>query len=96
MKGRPGGNPEWLSSAYGSELALARSVLLGYPAGENHPPAPPSNKVDVVALPEVKAGTNYRRHQADLTLYNLGIDLGYRTPYLAAIQSSNVASPPGA
>jgi 4-phytase/acid phosphatase len=25
-------------------------------------------------------------------LYNLGIDLGYRTPYLAAIQSSNVAS----
>jgi 4-phytase/acid phosphatase len=60
VKGRLGGNPEWLSSAYGSELALARSVLLGYTAGENQPPAAPSNKVDVVALPvEVTAGTNH-------------------------------------
>ena len=51
VMGRLGGNPQSLSSAYAPELALARSVLFGYPAGTTPPPATPAGKVDVTTIP---------------------------------------------
>ena len=51
VQGRLGGKPQSLTTAYAAELALARSVLFGYPAGETPPPATPAGKVDVTALP---------------------------------------------
>jgi 4-phytase/acid phosphatase len=51
VMGRLGGNPQSLASAYAPELALARSVLFGYPLGTTPLPATPSGKVDVTAIP---------------------------------------------
>ena len=126
--GRLGSNPPWLSLAYAPELALTRSVLLNYPAGQTPAPATPADVVDVTTIPiEITAGTTaspvniggladiiyaidpFAMEYADglptgwgqLTasgvsqvtrLYNLALDLEYRTPYLAGVQSSNLAS----
>jgi 4-phytase/acid phosphatase len=131
VKGRLGGDPQSLASAYAPELALARSILFNYPAGETPVPAAPADKIDVTAIPiEITAGTSgapvdiaglmavfgavdpFIMEYADglpaaevgwgrlsaggisqtARLYNLGIDLEYRTPYLAQVESSNVAS----
>jgi 4-phytase/acid phosphatase len=131
VTGRLGGDPQSLSSAYAPELALTRSVLFGYPAGETPAPKTPEGKVDVTTLPiVVAAGTAYSpvdlggldsvlnatdpfiMQYADgmpasevgwgqLTaggisqisrLNDLIQDLEFRTPYLAKVQSSNVAS----
>ena len=51
VMGRLGGNPQSLTSAYAPELALARSVLFGYPAGTTPLPATPTGKLDVTAIP---------------------------------------------
>jgi 4-phytase / acid phosphatase len=131
VKGRLGGNPQSLASAYAPELALTRSVLFNYPASQTPAPATPQGKVDVITLPiDVAAGNStlpvdlgglakviyaidpFAMEYADglpasevgwgqLTagaisqitrLYNLVLDLEFRTPYLASVQSSNVAS----
>jgi 4-phytase/acid phosphatase len=131
VNGRLGDNPQSLASAYAPELALARSVLFNYPAGETPVPATPEGKIDVTALPIVVAGGNpnlpvnlgglalvigaidpFVMEYADglpasdvgwgqltaggisqtFRLYNLVLDLEFRTPYLARVQSSNVAS----
>jgi len=131
VKGRLGGDPQSLASAYAGELALTRSVLFGYPAGQTPAPGAPAGTVDVTTIPiEVTAGTagvpldfgglstvlfatdpfvmEYAEGlpAADVgwgqltaagvsqtsRLSNLVIDLEFRTPYLAGVQSSNVAS----
>jgi 4-phytase/acid phosphatase len=51
VQGRLGGNPQSLTTAYAAELALTRSVLFGYPAGETPLPATPSGKLDVTEIP---------------------------------------------
>jgi 4-phytase/acid phosphatase len=59
VKGRLGGNAQSLVSVYAPELALTRSVLLGYPAGQTPVPAVPAGTIDVTALPfDVTAGTS--------------------------------------
>jgi 4-phytase/acid phosphatase len=131
VKGRLGGNPQSLTPAYAAELALARSLLLGYPAGQTPVPGTPAGMTDVTTIPiDVTDGTGgtavrlggletvflaldpFVMQYAEglpvsdvgwgqltaaglsqiLRLYNLPIDLGYRTPYLAGVQSSNLAS----
>lgn len=131
VKGRLGGGPQSLTSAYAPELALARSILFNYPAVQTPVPATPPNKIDVTAIPiNVTAGTSgspvdiagltpvfsavdpFVMEYADglpasevgwgqitadgisqtARLWNLAVDLAYRTPYLAQVQSSNVAS----
>ncbi|MGD0303138.1 MAG: hypothetical protein ABSE86_39225, partial [Bryobacteraceae bacterium] len=126
--GRLGGDPQSLASAYASEFALIRSVLLGYPLSQTPPPATPPNVTDVTAIPfAVTAGSQgslislgglstvgvaidpFVMEEADglqvgwgqliddgvsqmERIYNLILDLEFRTPYLARVQSSNVAS----
>ena len=51
VTGRVGGNPQTLATAYAPELALTRSILLGYPASQTPPPAAPAGVVDVTAIP---------------------------------------------
>jgi 4-phytase/acid phosphatase len=128
VMGRLGGNPQSLASAYAPELALTRSLLFGYPAGEAPAPATPAGKVDVTAIPiNVTAGSPvtiggltavvtavdpFIMEYTDglpasevgwgqLTaagisqtsrLYNLILELEFRTPYLDSVLSSNVAS----
>lgn len=131
VTGRLGGNGESLASAYASELALARSVLFGYPVSETPVPATPAGLVDVTAIPfDITAGTpispvnlgglgivaaavdpfvmEYAEGLpasdvgwgqltvagiSQLTrLSNLTFELGNRTPYLAGVESSNLAS----
>ena len=131
VQGRLGGSPQSLASAYASELALTRSILFNYPAGQTPVPAAPAGKLDVTTLPIAVAAGNsnvpvdlgglamviaaidpFAMEYADgmpasevgwgqLTadgisqitrLYNLVLDLEFRTPYLAQVQSSNVAS----
>jgi 4-phytase/acid phosphatase len=131
VKGRLGGNGESLSSSYAAELALTRSVLFGYPAGQSPAPTTPAPAIDVTTVPiHVTAGTPpmsidlggltlaavavdpFIMEYADgrplsdvgwgqLTpegisqtsrLTNLTIDLSCRTPYLAGVQGSNLAS----
>lgn len=131
IRGRLGGNPQALASAYAPELALARSLLLNYPAGRTPPPAAPASITDVTALPfDVKDGgpdmpvdlggllgvvgavDPFLMEYADglpssdvgwgqLTpagiaqtsrFITLLLDLGCRTPYLARVLSSNLAS----
>ena len=131
VRGRLGGSPQSLASAYASELALTRSILFNYPVDQTPVPATPAGKLDVTALPIAVAAGNsnlpvdlgglamviaaidpFAMEYADgmptsdvgwgqLTtggisqitrLYNLLLDLEFRTPYLAQVQSSNVAS----
>ena len=131
IKGRLGGNPQSLASAYAPEFALARSVLLGYPAGTTPAPPAPANLIDVTdftadpiavtagaqGLPIDLGGLSQFSNAIDplimeygdglpvgwgqLTaagvsqtsrLSNLVLDLEFRTPYLAKVLSSNVAS----
>jgi len=131
VNGRLGGNPQTLSTAYSAELALTRSVLFGYPVGQNPPPPAPPEKKDVVnepiaisagdstlpvsisglsdvvaaidpfvmeyadGLPLSKVGWGQLNagsiSQID-RLYDVLLDLEFRTPYLDAVQSSNLAS----
>ncbi len=131
VNGRLGSNGQPLNSAYASELALTRSILLGYPAGQIPPPAAPAGVTDVTAIPinitaavpglPVNVGglmpialavdpfvmeyadglplsdvawgqLNTAGISQTTRLYNLVIDLECRTPYLAGVQSSNLAS----
>jgi 4-phytase / acid phosphatase len=131
VNGRLGSDPQSLASAYTAELALTRSVLFNYPAGQTPAPAAPAGKIDVTTLPiEVVAGSStvpvnlgglamviaaidpFVMEYADglpasdvgwgqltaggisqsFRLYNLVLDLEFRTPYLAGVQSSNLAS----
>ena len=131
VNGRLGGNAPSLASVYAAELALARSILLHYPAGQSPAPAAPANVIDVTALPiEFTAGTpatpvdvggladviyaidpfvmeyadglppaeiGWGQLTADgigqtFRLYNLVLDLEYKTPYTARVLSSNMAS----
>ncbi|QOY91513.1 histidine-type phosphatase [Paludibaculum fermentans] len=128
VKGRLGGDGQLVTSAYAPELALARSVLLGYPTSQTPPPAAPKGVIDVTALPiEITAGAPvnigglslisaavdpFIMQYADglplsdvawgqLTVDGIGqatrlstlaLDLSFRTPYLAGVQSSNLAS----
>jgi 4-phytase / acid phosphatase len=56
--GRLGSNHPSVASAFASELALTRSVLLDYPNGQTPPPLAPSGTTDVTALPiTVSRGT---------------------------------------
>jgi 4-phytase / acid phosphatase len=131
VNGRLGGNPQALSTAYATELALTRSVLFNYPVDAATVPATPAGKIDVTAIPisvaagdstlpvnlggltdvdtaidpfvmeyadglpaseigwgRVNAGTISQINR----LYDLLLDLEFRTPYLARVQSSNLAS----
>ncbi len=134
VNGRLGSNPQALATAYAPELALTRSVLLGYPASQIPARPAPANVTDVTdftAYPiTVAAGSTTAPVKlgglelvaaaidpfvmeytdglpmADVgwgqltsggvsqifRLYDLLLDLEYRTPYLAQVQSSNVAS----
>jgi 4-phytase / acid phosphatase len=131
VNGRLGGNAQSLASAYAQEMALARSILLGYPASQTPPPTAPANVTDVTDFNAnpiiVTTGTQPARvdlgglstvenvidpfvmEYADglpvgwgqltaagvsqmLRITNLILDLEFRTPYLARVQSSNVAS----
>jgi len=132
VKGRLGGNPAALSTAYAAELSLLRSVLFNYPAGTTPPPATPAGKLDVTAAPiTATAGTSsalpvnlggllavdtaldpFIMEYADgmaafdvawgtlssggisqvYRLYDRTLDLEYRTPYLASVLNSNLAS----
>ncbi|HYL78877.1 MAG TPA: histidine-type phosphatase [Bryobacteraceae bacterium] len=131
VNGRLGDNGQSLTAAYASDLALVRSVLLGYPAGQVPPLTAPAGVTDVAAIPiDITAGTPglpvnvgglmpialavdpFVMEYADglplsdvgwgqlsidgvsqtTRLYNLVIDIEGRTPYLAGVQSSNVAS----
>jgi 4-phytase/acid phosphatase len=128
VKGRLGANPQSLATAYAPEYALARSLLLGYPAGQNPAPPAPAGTPDVTAIPlEVTTGAPvtitgltdvltavdpFLMEYADglpmsevgwgqLTaagvtqasrLYELGLDLEFRTQYLARVLGSNLAS----
>jgi 4-phytase/acid phosphatase len=131
VQGRLGGNGQNLASAYAPELALTRSVLLGYPAGQTPVPATPAGTVDVTSIPfAITAGTNgspvnlggfgdavntvdpFIMEYADgmpaaeigwgqlsaagvtqiSRLYNVILDILFRTPYLGGVESSNMAS----
>ena len=132
INGRLGGNAQSLASSYASELALTRSILFGYPAGQSPAPATPAGKVDVTAMPiEVTVGPTgpisidlgglsavnaavdpFIMEYADglpasqvgwgqlsaagisqmSRLTHLALDLECRTPYLAAVEGSNLAS----
>ena len=129
VRGRLGDSAQSLTTAYGPELALTRSILFNYPASQTPAPAAPAGKLDVTTLPIAIADSAspvsigglgtvviaidpFVMEYADgmpaadvgwgqLTaggisqitrLYNLALDLEYRTPYLAAVQSSNLAS----
>lgn len=131
VKGRLGGNPQSLATAFSAEFALARSVLFNYPAGTSPAPAAPAGKVDVTALPiTVTAGDStmpvnlgglvefyaaidpFMMEYTDgmsasdvgwgqldaagisqiFRVYDTLLDLEFRTPYLAGVQSSNLAS----
>ncbi len=134
LNGRLGSNPRALATAYAPELALTRSVLLGYPANETPPPLAPANVTDVTnftclsiiatagstsvpvkpggleqvidaidpffmeytdGLPMAEVGwgqlTSGSISQI-FRLYDLLLNLEFRTPHLAQVQSSNVAS----
>jgi len=134
VNGRLGSNPQALATAYAPELALTRSVLLGYPVNETPAPLPPANVTDVTnftanpitatagsasvpvnlggleqvtsaidpfvmeytdGLPMAEVGwgqlTSGSISQI-FRLYDLLLNLEYRTSYLAQVQSSNVAS----
>ncbi len=131
MNGRLGGNAQSLTSAYASELALTRSILLNYSAGLTPAPVAPNQVVDVTTLPiDLTAGTaatpvnlggfasvvyaidpfvmeyadglpasdvGWGQLTADgisqtFRLYNLVLDLEYKTPYMARTLTSNMAS----
>ncbi len=131
VKGRLGGSAASLASAFAPELALTRSILLGYPPGQTPVPATPPGVIDATTIPiEVTPGSAsspvhlggldtvsiavdpFIMQYADgmpsadvgwgqltapgliqtMRLYNLEIDLNFRTPYLAGVQSSNLAS----
>jgi 4-phytase / acid phosphatase len=131
VNGRLGGNPQSLATAYGPELALARSVLFNYAPGTSPPPAAPAGQVDVTALPITMTPGNstmpvnpggladfyyaidpFMMEYTDgmptsevgwgelqaasisqiFRVYDELLDLEYRTPYLASVQSSNLAS----
>jgi 4-phytase/acid phosphatase len=131
VEGRFGGNAQSLASAYAPELALTRSILFGYPAGETPVPATPAGKVDVTAIPfavtdgepnlpvglgglatvnvaidpfifeytdglpaaEIGWGQLTAGGISQITrLLSVILDLEFRTPYLARVQSSNLAS----
>jgi 4-phytase / acid phosphatase len=131
VNGRLGGNAPSLASAYASELALTRLILLNYPASQTPAPAAAANVIDVTALPiAITAGTAatpvnvggladviyaidpFVMEYADglpaaqigwgqltaagisqtFRLYNLALDLEYKTPYMARTLSSNMAS----
>jgi 4-phytase / acid phosphatase len=51
VKGRLGGNPQLLASAYAQEPALMRSVLFNYSVSESPAPPTPEGKVDVTTIP---------------------------------------------
>jgi 4-phytase/acid phosphatase len=58
VMGRTGGDPQSLASAYAPEIAITRSVLFGYPAGQTPVPPTPAGKVDVTTIPfAVTAGS---------------------------------------
>jgi len=58
VKGRLGGDPPSLASAYAPELALTRSLLFGYPVGETPVPSAPKGLIDVTTIPiDITAGT---------------------------------------
>lgn len=129
--GRLGGNPQSLAAADAPEIALTRSVLLGYPVGQTPPPPAPATVIDVsdltanpivvtpgsqgapislgglstfaVALDpfvmEYADGLPVGWGQMNIggvsqtsRIFNQILDLEFRTPYLARVQSSNVAS----
>ena len=131
VQGRLSDDPQSLAFAYAPELALTRSVLFNYPAGQTPVPPTPAGKLDVTAIPidvttgnstmpvslgglvEVAAAIDpFVMQYADglplsqvgwgrLTagnisqiyrLYDRLLDLEFRTPYLAGVQSSNLAS----
>jgi 4-phytase/acid phosphatase len=70
VKGRLGGNPPSLASAYAPELALTRSVLFGYSVSETPAPLTPAGLTDVTTLPiDVTAGS----YGAPVGLGGLGI-----------------------
>jgi 4-phytase/acid phosphatase len=132
IQGRFGGDMQSLATAYAPELALARSVLFGYPTGQTPVPATPNGKIDVTTIPfqaiaggksgwpvdpgglgsvllavdpfvmeyaeglpasEVGWGRlNTAGLSQILRLYSLGLDVECHTPYMASVQSSNLAS----
>jgi 4-phytase / acid phosphatase len=131
VNGRLGGNPPALTSAYSAELALIRSVMFNYPAGQAPAPAAPAGKFDVTSMPiSVAAGSSalpvnlggmetvalaidpFVMEYTDglpasqvawgqltaggisqvFRVYDRLLDLEFRTPYLAKVQSSNLAS----
>jgi 4-phytase/acid phosphatase len=131
VNGRLGGNPQSLSSAYSAELALIRSVLFNYPAGQTPPPPAPADKMDVTSVPITVAAGNsqlpvnlgglttlalaidpFVMEYADglpasevawgqltasqisqaFRVYDRLLDLEFRTPYMATVQTSNLAS----
>jgi 4-phytase/acid phosphatase len=120
VQGRLGDSAQSLTTAYGPELALTRSVLFNYPASQTPAPAAPAGKLDVTTLPIAITGSaspvsigglgtvviaidpfvmeyadglpaaevGWGQLTADsisqnTRLYNLALDLEYRTPYLA-------------
>jgi len=131
VNGRIGNSPQSLAAAYSAELALIRSVLLNYPAGQTPPPPTPQGTTDVTAIPFTVAAGNsqlpaslgglatvalaidpFVMEYADglpsaqvawgqlsesgigqvFRVYDRVLDLEYRTPYMAGVQSSNLAS----
>ncbi len=133
VNGRLGANPQSLASAYAPEIALSRSVLLGYPLSETPPPLPPTGVMDatdfatnpIVVMPGTALGApvnlgglstlenvvepfvmeyadglpvagwgqlNVGGVSQTLRILTLVLDLEFRTPYLARVESSNVAS----
>lgn len=128
VNGRLGSNAQSIATSYAPEIALARSLLLGYPNVQNLRPPAPAGVTDVAETPiAITAGSPvaipgldglseaidpFLMEYADgmsmsqvgwgqLTasgvgqlsrLYNLDLDLACRTPYLARVESSNLAS----
>ncbi|MGB6945841.1 MAG: histidine-type phosphatase [Bryobacteraceae bacterium] len=134
VNGRLGSNPSALATAYAPELALTRSVLLGYPFNDAAAPPAPANVTDVTnftanpitatagssSVPVNLGGLEQVIYAIDpfvmeytdglpmaqvgwgqltsgnigqiFRLYDLLLNLEYRTPYLDQVQSSNVAS----
>ena len=86
VMGHLGSNPESLVSAYSPEIALSRSVLLGYPSGETPAPLAPANVTDATDFIDVGGVSQTSR------IINLVTDLKFRTPHIARVESSNVAS----
>ena len=77
IAGRVGGNAQSLATAYAPELALMRSVLFGYPAGQSPAPAAPAGKVDVAAIPFQLAETGPSGWPVDpggLAMVGLAVD----------------------